>query len=276
MLRVLVDSACSIKREENLGVDIIPLRILIGGKEYLDGVDIDSNLFYELLEKEKEFPKTSLPIMVDVESLVNKYLENGDKVIIVCLSSKISATFSVMKSTFNNENVKVIDSRVAVGGMRFIVQEILDNIDEPLDVIEQKVNDLIPRIRILAVPETLDYLLKGGRLKHSQWMIGKLLRLYPIITFREGEVFAESKQIGMARAMQYIAKKIASEQIDLKYGFIGAYTKDRKNLDVLAEKIKHIQNIDFTLYDDLIPSLAAHWGPNAFGAIYVTKSATKK
>ena len=70
MRRIFVDSGSSIKKDElaKYGVELIPLKILIGDKEYLDnGEDLTIDKFYELLDSEKQFPKTSLPSLADVE-----------------------------------------------------------------------------------------------------------------------------------------------------------------------------------------------------------------
>ena len=88
MLRVFVDSGSSIKQEEKelYNVEIIPLKILLGDKEYKDGIDLSMDEFYHQLIDNKIFPKTSLPSVVDFEDKVNAYTEVGDDVIIITIS----------------------------------------------------------------------------------------------------------------------------------------------------------------------------------------------
>jgi len=191
MLRLLVDSGSSIKLDEQdkYNCEIIPLKILLEDDEYLDGVDLPLDVFYKKLMDDKIFPKTSLPNLGDLEEKVNAYTSAGDDVIILTISSEISGSFNAIEHLFaENNKVRVLDSRMAVGGMRFIVEEINRNRDKSLDEIENAVKNLIPRIKIMAIPETLEYLMRGGRLSKFEGIIGSILSIKPIIGFKNGKV----------------------------------------------------------------------------------------
>lgn len=274
MLRIFVDSGASIKQEEKekYNVEIIPLRIMINGKEYDDGVDLTVDQFYDELFKNNEFPKTSLPNLVKLEEMVTNYTNMGDDVIIVTISSKISGTYNSFKLLFDgNEKVRVIDSKLAVGGIRILVQEINKYRDKDLDFIENKINKLIPRIRILAIPETLSYLFKGGRLSKAEWLFGSVLRIKPIIGFVEGKVSVLAKKIGLKKAKEYIAQSLIDLKCDEEYEIVASYTYDKKNLDDLIEVTDKKYLPLIKNYDNLDPAIACHWGPNAFGYIFVSK-----
>ena len=91
MVKVFVDSGSSIKQEEKekYGVEIIPLKVLIKDKEYLDGVDLTIDEFYNLLDK-KSFPKTSLPNLVETKEKVENETKQGNDVIILTISAEKS------------------------------------------------------------------------------------------------------------------------------------------------------------------------------------------
>ncbi len=113
MLKIIVDSASSIKNEEKeqYGVELLPLRVIIDGQEYLDGVNLDLDEFYEKLKTTKEFPKTSLPSLEYASELVEGFLAEGARVLIITLSSGISGTYQVLKALFaEKEDVLVYDS----------------------------------------------------------------------------------------------------------------------------------------------------------------------
>ena len=98
--------------------------------------------------------------------MVREFINNGDEVIILTISSGISGTYQAIANLYRkNDKVFVSDSNTAVGGIRLIVGEINKYLDQPLSVIVKKVKELIPRIKVVAVPEMLEYLHKGGRLK---------------------------------------------------------------------------------------------------------------
>lgn len=275
MLKLYVDSGSSIKQDEakKYGINIIPLKLLLGDKEYLDdGKELSMDEFYHHLVDLNEFPKTSLPNLYQYEELINKDTEEGNDVIILTISSSISSTYNSFKILFeDNKKVKVIDSKMAVGGMRFITELILKNQDKSLDEIEKLVNDFIPRIQTVAIPETLNYLFKGGRLSKAELIVGSILQIKPIIGFKDGKVKALGKVIGLKKGMRFILDDIEKNGFDPEYGFIASYTHNKNNIDELIEKSNDEIKKNIKCFDDLDPAIASHWGPGAFGYIYVKK-----
>lgn len=272
MLRIVVDSGSSIKQNERekYGVDILPLRVQMGEDSFLDGVDLSVDEFYNRLINLNEFPKTSLPSLEDAQKLVEDYTDEGDEVLIITISSGISGTFQTMRMLFEeNEKVTVFDSRMAVGGVRFLVQEARKYEKEGMEVIVEKLNALVPRIVTAAIPETLDYLLAGGRLSKLSWMLGTMLSIKPIIGFVESKVTVLVKKRGLKQAMKQIVDMAVADNCDPEYGIVASYTYNKENLEqVIAMSPAEIQTM-VKVYDNLIPSIACHWGPNAFGYIYV-------
>ena len=172
-------------------------------------------------------------------------------------------------------NVAVFDSKLAVGGVRFLVEEARRYENEPLDVIVQKLDALVPRIVIAAIPETLDYLLAGGRLSRAGWMMGKLLAIHPVIGFIDGKVSVVAKKRGMKASLQYLADVVVEQQSDPQYGIIAAYTENQGNIEQVIGMTDPEYQKQVKLYDNLTPSIACHWGPNAFGYIFVKKAADR-
>lgn len=272
MLRIVVDSGSSIKQDERekYGVDILPLRVQMGEDSFLDGIDLSVDEFYDRLINLKEFPKTSLPSLEDAQNLVENYTNQGDEVLIITISSGISGTFQTMRMLFEeNDKVTVFDSQMAVGGIRFLVQEARKYEKEGMDVIVEKLNALVPRIVTAAIPETLDYLLAGGRLSKLSWMLGTMLSIKPVIGFVETKVTVLSKKRGLKQAMKQIVDIAVEDHCDPEYGIVASYTYNKANIDqVIQMSPAEIQQM-VNVYDNLIPSIACHWGPNAFGYIYV-------
>lgn len=272
MLRVFVDSGSSIKQEEKdlYNVEIIPLKILLGNKEYKDGVDLSMDEFYHELIDNKIFPKTSLPAVGDFEEKVNAYTESGDDVIIITISSKISGTYNFIRLLFeDNPKVKVIDSLTAVGGIRLLVNEINRFRKEAVDFVVSKVKALIPRIKVAAIPETLTYLLRGGRLSKVSYAVGTALRINPIISLDEGKVRVDAKKRGIKHSMQYIVNLLDELKCDPNHEIIPSYTYKTDNLEKLISLTDEKYHKQMKVYDNLDPAIACHWGPNAFGYIFV-------
>lgn len=274
MLRVLVDSGSSIKfaEQDKLNVEIIPLRYLMGETEYRDGLDETVDEFYQLLIGKKLFPQTSLPQLDELQSKVTSYVEAGDEVIIITISSKISGTYNAICKLFEGvDSVHVVDSLSAVGGLRLIVEEINRNRNLPVEQILDKVAVIIPKIRVIAIPETLDYLLKGGRLSRKEWLFGSILNLKPLITITGGQVKVASKKIGLRLAMKECADMLKRWNCDVNYPIVPSYTYNAENLEKLIALVDEGYRPAMIGYDNLCPVIACHWGPNAFGFIFVAK-----
>jgi len=274
MLRIFVDSGSSIKQEEKeqYGVEILPLHISLGGKEYTDGIDLPMDVFYHALIEEKQFPQTSLPSLGEAEERITAYTDLGDDVIIITISSGISGTHNTLKMLFaDNPKVKVIDSKSAVGGVRILVEEINRHRDETLDELEQRLLNLIPRLRVCAIPETLDYLQRGGRLSKTAWVFGSVLQLKPLISLdsTDGSVKVLGKVRGVKKAMQALAAYLDKCDCDPNYPIVPSYTYNSANLDALIAVTDKKYHKQMLAYDNLDPAIACHWGPNAFGYIFV-------
>lgn len=269
MIKIFVDSGSSIKQNEKelYNVEILPLRILLGDKEYQDGVDLDNQTFYDALINKKLFPKTSLPNLDQALERVNECIKEGNQVLIITVSSEISGTFSTLEKLFeNNKDVKVFDSQTAVGGIKILVKEANKYLDKSLDFIVDKLSALAPKITALAVPETLDYLKKGGRLSAAGWAVGTLLRIKPVIMLK-GSVKIAAKTIGIHSAMKALLNAV--ENCNHDYPVVPSFTYKSDNLDVLLGKTSDDLKSIMLEKDNLDHAIACHWGPNAFGFIFV-------
>lgn len=275
MRKIFVDSGSSIKIDEleKYNVELIPLKILIGDKEYLDdGIDLPIDKFYELLDSTKEFPKTSLPQLDEVEKRVLEYTNKGDEVIIITISSKISGTYNSFKLLFeDNKNVLVVDSMCAVGGIRLLVDMINRNSDKSFSELTKLIDEFIPHIQIMAIPETLHNLQKGGRLSKTEWLIGSILQIKPTIGFKDGKVRVLAKNRGLKKAMKDVVSKLNELDCDPNYDIIASYTFNKKNVLDLIEMTDEKYKSQIRVFDNLDPAIACHWGPNAFGFIFVSK-----
>ena len=274
MLRVIVDSGSSIKQDEKerYGVEIIPLHINLDGKEYLDGVNLKDEDFYKALTVDKIFPKTSLPSMAFVEDMINGFVNQGDEVIYIALSSGLSGTYNTIRMIFEgNDKVRVIDSKSAAGGIRILVEEINKDRSRSLDELEKRLLELIPRVRLLAIPETLEYLYRGGRLSKTGYLLGGILGIVPIIAIEDGGAVAAGKKRGAKNAVSFILDKMDELEVDSDHSIIAEYSYTKDNAEQLVDILKDDYKKLVSAYDNLSPTIASHWGPNAYGLFFVSK-----
>lgn len=276
MIRLIVDSGSSIKPEEKekYGVDyIIPIRVMLGDDDYLDGVNLDNDVFYDRIINDKVFPKTSLPPLVDVEDVVEEYTKQGDDVIILAMASGISGTYNALRLTFeDNAKVHVIDTISAVGGVRILVNEINKYRDsKSVEELCQMVEELKKRIVIYAIPETLLYLHRGGRLSKVEYILGSVIGIKPIIGIADNKVKMLGKGIGLVRTMKKISEDVMKDY-DSTYPVVAEYTFKNDNLIKLINRTDESFTKNIIAEDNLSYAIAAHWGPNAFGFVYIKKA----
>ncbi len=274
MIRIFTDSGSSIKPQEceALGVTVLPLMIIMNGREYRDGEELTTEEFYKMLIEDKIFPKTSLPSLAEAEEKVREYVDSGDEVIFLTISSGLSGTYSAINGLFEDEpRVHVIDTKSAVGGIRILVEEINKHRDEPVESILKMIDDLIPRIKVVAVPETLEYLHRGGRLSKSEWRIGEVLGIKPLLGFEDGKVKVFGKVRGVKKAARALADMLNEWECDTAYSIVPSYTYNKKNMELLVDTTDDKYKMALGAPDDLDHAIACHWGPGAFGYIFVGK-----
>ena len=228
-IKILTDSGSDINQieAEKMGIHLIPIPITFGETEYLDGVNLMPTEFYDKLENSEDLPVTSQITPYKYEEAFEELTKNGDQLIVITLSSKISGTYRNAFTTAENFKGKVfvIDSLNACAGQRLVTQYALRLAQEGLSAEEivEKVEKAKTRVRLVAMIDTLKYLKKGGRISAAAAAIGGLVNLKPMISVIDGEVKVIGKTIGIKKAMQFINKEIEGKggvNFDMPYGVL--------------------------------------------------------
>ncbi len=213
-IKILIDSASDISLEESLklGVELIPLTVSFGDVDYLDGVDLHPHRFYEMLVEENTIPKTSQVSPERFKKAYEKLTENGDQVIVITISSKLSGTnASAVIAAKNYEGkVFVIDSYTVALGERLLCLHALDLIKEGLSASEivERLENVKSKINIIAMVNTLEYLQKGGRISKAVAFAGEVFGIKPVVSIVDGEVVLIGKAIGSKKANNLLNKMI--------------------------------------------------------------------
>ncbi len=278
MIKILIDSSADLTSTEikAKNVTMIPIQITINDKNYLDGVDLDHDTFYDLLTTSTEFPKTSQPSPQEFLEAFEKVKEDGDELICILLSSALSGTFQsaqLAKNIVGYDKIYLIDSLSAVSAIRILCDKALEMINDGAKSQEiiTTLNELKGRIKIYAALNTLDYLSKGGRISKAAATIGELTKIKPIITVNdEGKVEIAGKRLGINKSISYIKEKIDSFTIDQNYPIYPLYSFGEENLNKLQQKLVE-NNYKLANSIQVGPTIGAHLGPEAFGICFVTK-----
>ncbi|HQI15752.1 MAG TPA: DegV family protein [Bacillota bacterium] len=199
-VRVMSDSTCDLSPEltEKHGISIVPLYVIFNGDSYRDGIDIKTDELYKIVERLNILPRTSAPSPSDFCKAFSNYIEKGEDIIYIGLSSELSATVQnarIAAQEFPEGRIEVIDSRNLSTGIGLLVMKAVDFAEKGLGVSEiaENIRGLVPQVRTRFVINTLDYLCKGGRCTALESFIGGLLNIRPIIAVEEGRMILEEK-----------------------------------------------------------------------------------
>ena len=164
MIKILIDSASDIdqKEAESLGIYMIPMEVRFGEDTFLDGGNLSHRQFFEKLIESSDLPKTSQINEFRWEEQYKELTQNGDQLIVITISSKLSGTYNCAKSAAKNfaGKVFVVDSLSAAIGERILCEYALKLIKQNKDInsIIDELNDKKKNIQIIAVVDTLKYL----------------------------------------------------------------------------------------------------------------------
>lgn len=278
MIRLLVDSSSDLNKDylEENNIAIAPLKVNIDGTDYLDGIDLERNEFYEILTTSEVFPKTSQPSPQNLVDIFEDVKEKGDECICIMLSSGLSGTYQatvLAKDIVEYENIHLVDSKTVSCGIQILVREALKMINQGCNAQEiiDELEELKKRIRIYLSVDSLEYLYRGGRLDKASYVIGGLANIKPIIAVNaEGKIEVITKVIGAVKAMRIMQERVQADQPDTSYPIYSAYTSGTYNVDKLESKLLRA---DITVTDrtQLGPTIGSHVGPEAFAVAFVAK-----
>lgn len=278
-IRIITDSASDIIDAANTQLTVLPMRINFGEEEYLDGVTISHHEFYEKLVENDTLPVTSLISPAVFEEAFEKAVGDGEKVIAITISGRLSGTYqsAILAAAQFEENVFVVDSLNAAIGEQILVNYALELVNKGMSAKEivQTLNDAKKHIHILALLDTLEYLKKGGRISKTVAFVGGALSIKPVVTVIDGEVALLGKARGSKNGNNFLIKEIEKiNGVDFSRPFCLGYTGLS---DALLQKYIEDSKALFAEHTNELPvcsigaTIGTHVGPNAIAVAFFDK-----
>ncbi|MBO1299152.1 MULTISPECIES: DegV family protein [Enterococcus] len=252
---------------------VIPIPVILDGKIYNEGIDIEADEYYGLLKNSKDFPTTSQPAVGEVLALYEELKEKGyDTILSIHLSSGISGfvnTLFAMKDDVKDMTIVPYDSKITSMPMGHMVESALDLNDKgySLEAILAHVDRIRDNTYAYLIVDDLNNLVRGGRLTNGAALIGGLLKIKPILTFSDGKIILfekiRSSKKAFARAEQIIGKR--NEEIKPP---VKLYVIHANNLEVAEEEKAKLQKqypqaeIEIGHFG---PVIGSHLGEKAIG-----------
>lgn len=225
---LITDSATDLPKRyrEAWNIPVIPTPVLIGGKDYLDGETINAEEFYRVQTEGKEEIKT-YHISPDMfERAFRPYAERGEQVLYLCFSTGIAGTFNAaslalsnLQEEFPGFDLEIFDSRCASAGFGLLVYYIARLFEKGADreVLLEAAAYYRDHIRHIFTVETLEYLIRGGRISRTKGSVAQVLDIKPVLTVnREGALEIYQLVRGRKKSLRALAEFARREAVDLE------------------------------------------------------------
>jgi DegV family protein with EDD domain len=275
MLRIVTDGAADILPEwaKEYGIDTIPVNILFGEKSYLQGVELDNEGFYKLVEESKRIPKTSQPSPHQFVEFYRKIAQKGDTILSIHITAKLSGTYASavaaaeeLKGEFN---VVPVDSTVGSLGIGLLCREArkMERAGKSVDEIVKYIEGVKSKIRVILTLDTLEYAKMSGRVKALQAALASVLNVKPIAVLSDG-VLNMAERVRTRKAALDRVLAMGKEEFGDKPVYLGVvHARDLKSGQALLEDAKNHFNAKETMISELAISIAANLGPGTVGLI---------
>jgi DegV family protein with EDD domain len=216
-VRIIVDSACDIEKNKakELNLEILPIKTMFGTEEYLDGVNLSHEQFFEKLIESEKMPTTSQIPPFEYEEKFKEIKEAGDEAVCITLSSKISGCYQSANIAAGDyeDCITIVDSNNVCIGEQILTLLAVRLRDEGKSAreIAAELDEQKGRIRLIALLDTLEYLKKGGRISATAAMAGAVLSIKPVIAIENGEVAVLGKARGSKNGNNMLKEMIKKE-----------------------------------------------------------------
>lgn len=216
MIKIITDSASDLPKEyiEKFNIEIVPLTVELEGKNYLDGIDITAEKFNKLMIESNELPKTAHPSPETFKKVFLKYINDDYDILCLTISSKLSGTYQsamIAKNNLNtNKQIFIFDTLAASAGeaLQVIKASELIQKGEKINEILRILTEYRNNINILILLDTLENIVKGGRLTKFQEVIAKILNFKILLQNNEGAVEILEKVRGKNRFFKKVLEII--------------------------------------------------------------------
>jgi len=268
---IVTDSTADLPPElvEELGVTIVPLQVIFGNEAYREGVDITTEEFYERLVKSRQLPTTSAPSVGDFQEVYERLLEEVDSIVSIHIGAKLSGTVqaahTARQSLAKPERIEIVDSQAVSVAIGFAIMEAVEvaRAGAKLAEVKAAAESAVQRTHVRFMLDTLEYVRRGGRIGRARAYLGTLLRVKPILSFREGEVYPEERVRTRARGLERIIQWAVRHQKVKRAVVAHATTLDE------AESIRERLAMAFPSVKVYLirfgPVLGTHGGPGTIG-----------
>jgi len=278
---VVVDSSSCLPREilELWHIYVVPHELLIEDRSFRDGIDIEPAEFYRLLQQNHKVPTTSSPKPARFLEIFQMASNVAESIACITLSANFSATYDsaciaarMAGSELPGCSIKVIDSKAAAGAEGLIALEAarVAQKGDDLERVMSRVEELIPRVNLIAFLDTLYYLRRSGRMPRIGAWAAYLLGIKPLTELKLGEARLLDKPRSRARAMEQLVSIMKGRVQDKPVHVNVMHAHAAADAQKLYQQVEAEFNCQELFISEFTPVMGAHLGPGLLGLAFYT------
>jgi len=279
-IAIVCDSGCDVPVDlcAQLGIVIVPLSIRFGAEEFTDRVTITNEEFWQRCATSPTLPETSAPSPGSyVEAFTRAIADGATGIVVLCLSADLSASYqsaTVAATMVSAVPIEVIDTRAVSMAQGLLAIDAAEAARDgaSMDDVVARVRAAIPKIGVYAMLDTLEHLIKGGRIGGARALIGQVLAIKPVLRLHDGRVDEAGRERTATKALRRVAAE-ASAHAPLAR--LALFHASSPHLETLLTLIAAIDVTHPVVVADIGPTIGTHGGPGIIGLAWLEAEANE-
>lgn len=275
-IKIITDSTADLPQElyDKYDIEVLPVLINFREESYLDRVDMNVDKLLERIEREKELPTTGQIIPNRFIECYEKYLNEGYKILTILMSSAMSGTYQsacIAKESIESDDIFIVDSKNIAPALGILVLKAGILLEKGYDIakiaeeLEKEKNKVETRVCF----ESLDNLIRGGRISKTAGMVGTVLGVKLILNIKDGLMSVKDKVRGSKKALRKIINDLESSELDCDVPVLLIYASE---IEIKKELIDYLESNNIKYIEcPLGATVCIHSGPNCCGLVFLTK-----
>lgn len=275
-IKIITDSTADLPQElyDKYDIEVLPVLINFGEESYLDRVDMNVDKLLERMEEEEELPTTGQIIPNRFIECYEKYLNEGYKILTILMSSAMSGTYQsacIAKEAIESDDIFIVDSKNIAPALGILVLKACMLLEKGYDIVkiaeelEKEKNKVETRVCF----ESLDNLIRGGRISKTAGMVGTVLGVKLILNIKDGLMSVKDKVRGSKKALRKIITDLESSELDYDVPVFLVYASE---IEIKKELIDYLESNNIKYIEcPLGATVCIHSGPNCCGLVFLTK-----
>jgi len=274
-VKIVTDSTAYLEASvvRRLGITVVPLTVRLGDETFREGVDITAEEFFQKLDRRSAMPVAFAPSVKDFLAVYTKLSKTTDQIMSIHISSKLSETCdratAASQAFLGRCEITIVDSLTTSLGLGILATAAAQAAAQGqfLEEVEFLIRGMIPRIYIVFLAETLEYLERKGRIGQAQALLGTMLKIKPFLAIEDGEIIplekVRDREGAVDKLFEFVGEFSQIEQMAIMQSTPEPIEETKmliERLEVIFPKTKP----PILLYG---PVLACHIGPNGLGVI---------